>query len=63
MKIVKKKKHKYFKMKSTAFITATQERDAIGTRMISRSYQGGNPMRNTTSPSLEGLEWGIYPGQ
>lgn len=43
-------------MKSTAFITATQERDAIGTRMISRSYQGGNPTRNTTSPNLEGLE-------
>lgn len=50
-------------MKSTAFITATQERDAIGTRMISRSYQGGNPTRNTTSPNLEGLEWGIYSGQ
>lgn len=32
-------------MESTAFITARQERDAIGTRMISRRYQGGNPIQ------------------
>ena len=43
-------------MEIAAFITATQERDAMGTRIIGRRYWGGNPTRNTALPSLENLE-------
>ena len=55
----KKKKTKIktdFKTEITAFITATQESDAMGTRIICRRYLGGNPTRNTALPGLENLE-------
>ena len=55
----KKKNNKIktdFKMEITAFITATQESDAMGTRIIGRRYLGGNPTRDTALPGLENLE-------
>ena len=61
IKTVRKKKKKTkiktdFKMEITAFITATQESDAMGTRIICRRYLGGNPTRNTALPGLENFE-------
>ena len=43
-------------MEITAFITATQESNAMGTRIIGRRYLGGNPTRNTALPGLVNLE-------